>query len=424
MSLKHELRQLSKNELISIIIDLKERLEKVEAILKAYENPHTPSGKVRSKKNTVRDESKPRFPGKPEGSNGGGIDMPKPDKEERISMKTCTKCDRKLRKPYDTYAFTQMDIPVQGFITTRYVVEMYKCKCGTEVDAGSSLHKGFYGPNVTALMGVLKREGISYEGIAGLLQDVYKLPISGAGVYGKLVKLTQAMSVERERIRQAIAGNEYVHMDETGLREDGRNGFVWNASTPLHCLFEYDFSRAGAVARRMLPNFTGVIVTDDYRGYMWASQRQLCWAHLLREAKDFGEKYDGALVQYVRLKTLYERAKHSQEVKGASQYDKLSWELEDIATCYHPLDGCKTMYGKLHNRAALWLLGVKQPNVPLTNNHGERCLRKIVLHRNRIGCIRNKNGEAFVNVFLTCTSTWKLQGKSTYQQLLKYSLST
>src|SRR3989339_150382 len=94
-----------------IIIDFQERLEKAEAILNAYKNPHTPSSKVRSKKNTVHDESKPRFPGKPEGSNGGGIDMPKPDKEEHISMKTCPKCDRKLRKPYDTYSFTQMDIP-------------------------------------------------------------------------------------------------------------------------------------------------------------------------------------------------------------------------------------------------------------------------------------------------------------------------
>ena len=423
MSLRHDLRQLSKNELINIIIDLKERLERVEAILNAYENPHTPSGKVRSKKNTVRDESKPRFPGKPEGGNGGGIDMPAPNKEERVSMNACPNCCRKLGKPYDTYSFTQMDIPEPGFVTTRYVVEMYKCKCGLEVDAGEGLHKGFYGPNVTALMGVLKKEGLSYASISGLLQDVHKLPISHVGVYGKLVKLTQVMGIERERIRKAVRKHEYVNMDETGLREDGRNGYVWSASTPLHCLFEYNFSRGGEVAQGMLPDFKGVIVTDDYKGYLWALQRQLCWAHLLREAKDFAEN-NGAMVQYERLKTLYDKARRAQEVKNIKAYDKLAWELEDIATCYHPLDGCKTMYGKLHNRAALWLLGVKQSNVPLTNNHAERCLRKVVLHRNRIGCIRNKVGEAFVNVFLSCTSTWKLQGKSTYQQLLNYALAT
>ena len=103
------------------------------------------------------------------------------------------------------------------------------------------------------------------------------------------------------------------------------------------------------------------------------------------------------------------------------KYDELAWELEDIATCYHPLDGCKVMYEKLHNRAELWLLGVKLPYVPLTNNHAERCLRKVVLHRNRIGCIRNKSGELFVNIFLTCTSTWRLQGKNIYEELFKYA---
>ena len=105
-------------------------------------------------------------------------------------------------------------------------------------------------------------------------------------------------------------------------------------------------------------------------------------------------------------------------------YDNLVWELEDIATCYHQLDGCRIMYSKLHNRAHLWLFGVKQPNVELTNNRAERNLRKVVLHRNRIGCIRNEKGEAFINNFLSCTSTWKIQGKNTYEELLKYSQLT
>jgi hypothetical protein len=102
-------------------------------------------------------------------------------------------------------------------------------------------------------------------------------------------------------------------------------------------------------------------------------------------------------------------------------YDKLVWELEDITECYHPLEGCRTMHYKIHERSHRWLLGVKFPHIPLTNNHAERCLRKIVLQRNRIGCIRTGKGEAFVNVFLSCTSTWKLQGKNIYRELIKYA---
>jgi hypothetical protein len=428
---KKELRQLSKSELINLFLNerearlkLEKRLEEIESLLKAFDNPHTPSSKVRSKKNTERDESKPRFPGKPKGSNGGGIQMPQPDKEEFIKKDSCPECGKKLGKPYDMYKFRQMDIPEPRFLTTQFIVELYKCRCGAEVDAGEDMQKGFYGPNITALLGCLKDECLSYEAIARLLHSVYTLPITNVTVYNKLIQLACLMRSERECIRNAINESDNAAMDETGLRKDGKNGQVWNVSTALHCLFEYDKSRGAEVAKRILSNFSGALVTDDYKGYHWYALHQLCWAHLLREAKEFAEKYDGAKAQYKRLKTLYDKARRAQEMQDSSKYDTFVWELEDIARCYHPLDGCKTMYSKLHNRTHLWLLGAKMPNVPLTSNRAERCLRKVVLHRNRIGCIRNENGEEFVNTFLTCTSTWKIQGKNIYQELLKYSLLT
>lgn len=421
---KKELRALSKSELISIILQQEERICKIEAYLRAFDNPNTPSSKIRSKKNTERDESKPRFPGKPKGSNGGGINMPKPDKEVKITKDNCPECGKKLCKEKEAYSFRQMDIPQFSFITTQYTIAIYECSCGTEIDAGEDMQKGFYGPNVTALVGYLKKEGLSYKVISGLLGEVYALPISHVGVYSKFTSLIESMRSERERIKKRINKSDHAHMDETGLRKDGRNGYVWSASTPDYCLFEYDKSRGAEVAQRILNGFNGALITDDYKAYLWHPLRQLCWSHLLREAKEFGEKYEGAKAQYERLKLLYNKSKGAQEIKDASQYDAFAWELEDIASCYHPLDGCKTMHSKIHKRANLWLLGVKMPQVPLTNNHAERCLRKIVLHRNRMGCIRNEKGESFVNIFLSCTSTWKLQGKNTFKELVKYSLVT
>ena len=93
LSNKEELLKLSKRELIRRYLKLEERLEKIEHYLKAFDNAHTPSSKQLkkntkdedSKKNELKDDSsdeekkKPRFPGKPKGSNGGGIKLPKPD---------------------------------------------------------------------------------------------------------------------------------------------------------------------------------------------------------------------------------------------------------------------------------------------------------------------------------------------------------
>jgi len=424
---KKEIRQLSKRELIDIILQqqdaisqLAKHIEELERYIKAFDNPHTPSSKQRSKKNTTHDEET-RFPGKPKGGNGGGIDMPSPDKEEKITKDNCPECGKTLGKPHGTYKFRQMDIPEPKFVTSLYVVGIYKCNfCNAEIDAGEDLNKGFYGPNTTAFIGYLKKEGLSYDAIADMFNGVYNMPISNVAVFDKLTGLANSLAPEKEQIANAIRGFEYAHLDETGLREDGKNGFVWNASTPKHCLFEFDRSRASDVAKRILLNFNGAIITDDYKGYAWHPLRQLCWSHLLREAKEFAEKYPDTLAQYERLKILYGKAKQSQEEKTCL-YDSLAWELEDIARCYRPLDGCRTMYYKLHERSHIWLLGVKHPNIPLTNNHAERCLRKIVLQRNRIGCIRNSKGEAFVNIFLSCTTTWRLQGKNIYRELLNYA---
>ena len=417
---KKELRQLSKGELIKIILNLVEQLKQLEQIVRAFNNPHTPSSKQHSKKNTTHDEET-RFPGKPKGSNGGGIDMPPPDKEEKVTKDNCPECGKMLGKPYDIYKFRQMDIPEPKFITTLYVVGLYRCNfCEAEIDAGEGLNKGFYGANTTALIGYLKKEGLSYDAVAELFNDVYNMPISNVAVFDKMTNLASSLAPEKERIAKAINSFEYAHLDETGLRRDGKNGFVWNVSTPEHCLFEFDRSRASDVAKRILSDFDGAIITDDYKGYAWHPLRQLCWSHLLRESKEFAEKYPDSLAQYERLKILYDKAKRSQETES-DVYDKLVWELEDIASCYHPLDGCRTMHYKLHGRSQMWLLGVKHPNIPLTNNHAERCLRKVVMQRNRIGCIRNSKGESFVNIFLSCTSTWKLQSKNIYRELLKFA---
>ena len=88
---KKELRKLSKGELIEIILELEARLIQLEQFVRAFDNPHTPSSKQRSKKNTEHDEAT-RFPGKPKGGNGGGIQMPPPDQTIEVKKDSCPEC--------------------------------------------------------------------------------------------------------------------------------------------------------------------------------------------------------------------------------------------------------------------------------------------------------------------------------------------
>jgi len=90
---KKRLRQLSKSELIRRLRstseallaerearqELEKRVEELERYLRAFENAHTPSSKQRKRNIKKKGGNKPRFPGKPRGSNGGGIKIPPPD---------------------------------------------------------------------------------------------------------------------------------------------------------------------------------------------------------------------------------------------------------------------------------------------------------------------------------------------------------
>ena len=132
---KKELRKLSKNELIKNIFanrdkyillleeenkllkkhitKLQEKITEIERKLKFYENPHTPSSK-QQKRNTEKkeeDNNKPRFPGKPEGSSGGGIEIPKPVRIEEHKLYVCPISGKSLGEPIAYRTKIVIDFP-------------------------------------------------------------------------------------------------------------------------------------------------------------------------------------------------------------------------------------------------------------------------------------------------------------------------
>lgn len=49
-------------------------------------------------------------------------------------------------------------------------------------------------------------------------------------------------------LRTEVRASPILHADETGWREDGRNGYIWALSTPAskgRRYYEYDHSRGG-----------------------------------------------------------------------------------------------------------------------------------------------------------------------------------
>ena len=98
------------------------------------------------------------------------------------------------------------------------------------------------------------------------------------------------------RILEKLTACEVLHMDETRIqcnKEEGKkassDSWMWviqsAASEAIRAtFFHYSRSRSGAVAKELLKDFHGYLVTDAYVGYEKVENitRSLCWSHLRR----------------------------------------------------------------------------------------------------------------------------------------------
>ena len=84
-----------------------------------------------------------------------------------------------------------------------------------------------------------------------------------------------------------------VYGDETGWREDGRNGYLWSFSTPKVRYFLHRSGRSRHVVEEALGDeFEGVLVSDFYGAYnVYQGPHQRCWTHLLRDIHQLKERF-------------------------------------------------------------------------------------------------------------------------------------
>ncbi len=124
------------------------------------------------------------------------------------------------------------------------------------------------------------------------LRTIHELRMSGGEIVELLHQLRKATAGVVDELKGQVRGSTIAHADETGWRENGRNGYIWGFFTPEEeavRYYEYDHSRGGAVVKRILgPQVKGHLVTDFYAGYNdIAGKHQRCWPHLLRDLHEW-----------------------------------------------------------------------------------------------------------------------------------------
>ena len=218
MALDEKLLQLSKRDLVRLVMQFKEKVIELEKRLLAYENAHTPSSRSRRERKPREPTGKPR--GAPKGHEGTTRPVPEPNRVVDVGpMKKCSNCDAKLGSPSVFLNRILTDLPmIADLIVTLFRIPVCVCKkCGTKnVASHPDLPaKGQFGYNVIALVGMLKHKArLPYELVVEVLENIFKLKISPATALELDTKAATKLSGEYEKLKGTAAKKSALGPDD------------------------------------------------------------------------------------------------------------------------------------------------------------------------------------------------------------------
>ena len=297
--------------------------------------------------------------------------------------------------------------------------------CGREHRAAlpAGVPSGQIGPRALALVGVLgTRYHLTQFKIRDLLAQLMGVDFSVGAISQAHGKVAAALKAPVAAAMATLGQAPVVHMDETRYPREGSTGsanWVWAAIQPRLAVFTVLPSRARYVIHDLIGKAPGgVIVSDRYAAYAYIDpqQRQVCWAHLLRDFNRIGQRQGmpGRIGQrllglgYVMFRWR-ERGMSSTE-----QFEPLQRRLRQALQAGVMQTQCTRTAKTCANVLALWpaLWGfISHPGVEPTNNAAEQALRGIVLKRKISGPTRSRRGDEFIANGFSAYESCRRQGR-------------
>lgn len=407
---------------------LRELVEILTRRLAAYENPHTPSSRQLFRRPPSGGEK--GTPGQKEGHPGTTRPTPEPTEHKEATMKNCPHCLSTLGKPKRVIHRIITDIPEpQPVKVTDYALHVYDCpNCHKEVIANHPdlPREGDFGKNILAQTTLMKFEDrLPHRKIQEALNRQFGLEISPGAIFDFTRRTSDSLVGVYDAILERIRNSDIVHIDETGIKVDGKNYWCWVFTTDKETFYVIRRSRATKVLEEVLTRrFHGIVVCDGWKAYpSFIKRLQRCWAHLLRESKDLAEKVKEAKPLNEALLALYHKLKAFIGVDHAPAERKRAWnqaryELRIILRHRYWYKTTKKFIEKIRNGLDYWFTFLLHPGLEPTNNRAERAIRETVVKRKIFGTLRNDRGTRIFEVLSTVIATWKQEGKQLQKTLV------
>jgi hypothetical protein len=322
-----------------------------------------------------------------------------------------------------------LDLPPPRITVTDHVYLERRCPdCGKRCTPSPNLGdqvtgQGRIGHGLTSLLAVLREDArLPVRTIQTLLRTLTGLHLSVGAIVAASQRLAQRATPVVEAIAETVRAGPVVHLDETGWREAGRNGYVWTASTPDARVFQHGTRQKAMVDTLLGDQYAGVVVSDFYAAYTHDERlHQYCWAHLLRDVRDLVARHpqDPVLAGWAEgVGTIFHRAQAGATGPPRSRWARRRQCQAELTQLCRPWSAVEVPHRTLATRILRHLSSlftfVTEPDVPPTNNAAERSLRHLVIARKISGGTRSPRGTQTRMTLASLFGTWRAQGVNPY----------
>ncbi len=259
--------------------------------------------------------------------------------------------------------------------------------------------------------------------IAWGLRALHGLELSEGAIVAALRRVAAAGQGTVQQLLTAIRASPHVHADETGLREDGTNGYLWSFSTPTARYYVHGRRDKTVVDQVLGPDFAGVLSSDFYAAYdHYEGPHQRCWRHLLADIHDLVQQHpqDAGLRAWAdQVHGVYARARRcvatAEPDRAVREREQRACEAALLTVCTPYLEADKAVVPQavLCRRIQKYLpelfTFVAEPTVESTNNAAERSVRPVVVQRKISGGTRSPAGTSTFTTLQTLFGTWRVR---------------
>jgi predicted RecB family nuclease len=218
--------------------------------------------------------------------------QPRPTKRVLTRSNRCPRCHGRnvyeIRGPRHTKLFLDLKVSAGGVrrVVVKYTAAEYRCRdCGRSFLPAKFKKLRRFGHALqcwTVYQHVTNRT--SFQSLSRTLKECFGLAIPFSNLHRFKIELARRYQVTYNRLLDKILAGNLLHADETGVRFKQDKGYVWAFADLDNVVFLCRPNRETDFLRPLLKGFTGVLVSDFYKGYnALPCPQQKCLVHLIRD---------------------------------------------------------------------------------------------------------------------------------------------